>query len=466
MADPTYMSAAGADSGALEAGTRLLMLADRGRGILDQQRNVAAVLDAHHTTTAIELPRRSTKSYSVLAWAVGMCALRPTIQIAYTAATTGKAARDRFTKELADPLSIGQHSAGLRVRRAGGTERIVWRNGSLLQIVAPKESEFRSQDYDVVIVDEAMGRSGAESDELIAAILPTLDTSPLGMLVLAGTAGRQREGNPLWDALEAGRRGDGGILEYAVPAEPAVEDLRDWSIVAELLRRHHPGVGTLTTLDRLKRNYDLMDSQLFAAEYLGVWGRAGHGAGIIGATEWAALYLEGDLPIPPKRFALALQVSPNQSHAAIVAAWREDGEGRLLVLGHRDGVAWAPVVARDLARRYRLPVVMDPFGAASGDVYRRLGELRPAPRLEPQSTGEVASAHARLLDEIRAGRVRHWGQQALTDAALSVRKRTMGESWRFGRAGEDDDVTALQAGALALRFYDAMPSAVRERIVA
>ena len=97
-----------------------------------------------------------------------------------------------------------------------------------------------------------------------------------GMLILAGTAGKYRTGNLLWDALEIGRAGHGGILEYALPDDVDVSLFREWDTTVPLLEQAHPGIGTLTDLTRLRRNWEMMkastDPGHFAAEYGGVWG--------------------------------------------------------------------------------------------------------------------------------------------------------------------------------------------------
>lgn len=217
--------------------------------------------------------------------------------------------------------------------------------------------------FAVICIDEAGEAEPEESQEALAAVLPTLDTSPLGMLILARTAGKYRTGNLLWDALEIGRAGSGGILEFALPDDVDVSLFRDWVTTVPLLEQAHPGIGTLTDLTRLRRNWEMMkastDPSHFAAEYGGVWGNRSGGGGMFSADQLASLYLPVKaLPDPPKRFALA--VAATDSHAAIVAAWREEGEGRLLVLRHGEGRDWLPSAARDLARRHRVPVVIDP----------------------------------------------------------------------------------------------------------
>jgi hypothetical protein len=403
------------------------------------------------------MPRRSTKTTSIFAWITGMCLLHKGWQVAYTAATTGKSARDRFVKEILPEAERAQKDgAPIQIRKGAGQERIIFDNGSLLQVLAPLGNEFRGQAFDAVVVDEAGEADTLAGGELLAAILPTLATSKYGMLIVTGTAGEYRGGNLLWDSLEAGRAGKAAMVDYSYGDAVDTEQLGDWSYVAPLLEKYHPSVGTLTTLERLELSWSMMDPHMFAREYLGVWGDKGGVGGIFDRAQWDALYLPGELPTPPRRFALA--VAATEQSGSIVAAWREDGEARLLVLDGRPGRAWLPTAARDIARRYRIPVVVDPNVLSSSvmpDVVQRLEQLSPPPRVERQGYEDVAAAHERMVEEIRGARIRHYGQESLTSAFLSVRRVQMGGKWKFGRQSEEFDITAAQAAALALRYYDA-----------
>jgi hypothetical protein len=311
-----------------------------------------------------------------------------------------------------------------------------------------------------VVVDEAGEAGTAEGGELLAAILPTLITSKLGMLVVTGTAGDYREGNLLWDSLTAGREGDAALVDYSMGDAVNLEYLTDWDYVAELLKLYHPSVPDVISLESMKLSWRMMGAQLFAREYLGLWGDLGGAGGVFSADAWANLHIPGALPALPKRFALA--VSATEDAASIVAAWREDGEGRLLLLEHRKGRSWVPLIAREIARKYRVPIVVDPKASmVMADVKQRLEQIRPAPQIAEQAFEDVAAAHERIVDDVNECRVRHFGQDPLTDAFLKVTRKQMGNRWKYGRMSEDDDITPAQAATLALRYYDSMPRTAR-----
>jgi hypothetical protein len=277
------------------------------------------------------------------------------------------------------------------------------------------------------------------------------------MLILMGTAGEFRDGNLLWNALHDE---DAAVVDYSLGDAVELDRLTDWDYVAGVLTRHHPGVGTLTTLAKIKRNWSLLKPDVFAREYLGLWGTRGGSGGIFSDDEWADLFLPGDLPRLPRRFGLA--VNATESSASIVAAWREEGEGRLLLLEHRPGRSWVPAVARDISRKYRVPIVVDPHSSTiMADVKQRLEQLRPQPMTVAPTWEDVAAAHERMVEDVREGRVRHYGQNALTDGFLKVTRSNVGLRWKYGRMSEDDDITAAQAATLALRQFDSMPRAAR-----
>ena len=447
----------------IQRGSELFGYEARGRELKPQQIEVGDALDRLCAMTAITMSRRTAKTESVLLWLFAMMDQVEGLRIAFTMATTREAARAKF---MADIFPVMEDFAELRgdvhLLKGAGYERIEF-NRSVFQVVAPSDKSFRSKEFDIIVIDEAGEAPPAFKDDVLPAALPTLDTSTIGMVILMGTAGDYREGNLLWDAL---RDEDAAIVDHSGGDDIDVERLADWSYAAEMLQKHHVGVlSGLTTLERLKRNWSLLTPERFAREYLGVWGNAGGDGGIFTADAWAGLFLPGDLPTPPRRFALAVAASDEQ--ASIVAAWREDGEARVLLLDKRDGRTWLPGAARDLARKYRVPVVVDPRASqVMQDVKQRLEQLRPAPRIAEQTYEDVGAAHERMVDEVDKGTVRHFGQQAMTDAFLRVKRVQMGAKWKFGRIAEGDDITAAQAATLALRYFDAQPRAVRGTIEA
>lgn len=468
MATPAHISRTALDMDRFQVGVDALRIERNGQQLAPQQLELAGVLDAGERFNGVQMPRRSTKTTTLFAWILARCIADPEIRCAYTAATTGKAARDRFRMDLLPHFQrmASQLPVGSQVFTAAGMERIQFDNGSSLQILAPVGDDFRGTAFDVIVIDEGQDADVNTSDDLTAAILPTMDTKPDAQLIVAGTAGLQRNGNMLWHQLERGRAGDGGILEYSA-GDLTVDQYAEWEQVAPLLEKHHPGVGTLTRLDLLRPNFERMaDKSRFAGEYLGVWGNEGSSVGVFDPAAWEGCSVDSVLlPSPPERFALAFACSPNQGSAAIVAAWREDDTGHLLLIDHRPGTTWLSGRVAELSQRYKMPVAFDDFGVNLVEV-EKMKRKRPLPKLAPQNTKESSTAAAKLVEEVRDGSVRHYDQAPLTASILLARRRAIGaKAYAYGRGDIADDIAAAEAASIALRYYDTMPAKTSTRVL-
>lgn len=441
-------------------GAVALGLIGRNKELKPQQLLIADVCNAAHQTIGALIPRRSSKTTSLFALALGRCFEREGYLVGYTACTTGQKARDRFKKDIAPVLERifpDKDSRPFKIVYSGGLERIVFDNGSIFQVLPPIGEAFRSDSFDMVILDEAGEASPEMTDDLIQGIMPTFDTRPGAQLIVAGTAAKFRDGNLLWNTLVDGRHqlNDTAILEFAAPDSTTDEELDDWETVKKLVLAAHPGVGTLTTLEVVHARWMKLKRQQFAEEYLSIFGLAGATTGIVSMEGWNKGRNKGALPRPPARFSMAIAVHPDQISACIVAAWRVRGKPRILVLEHRRGnLDWLTKRARELASKYRTPIVHDTNGPVTVEA-EALGRMRPKPKLLGQSFPNVKTAAALIIKEIEAGRLEHYDQEPLNEAARLAKKRSVGPTaWALGRQRSEDDIITLEAAAMALRVYD------------
>lgn len=437
-----------------------------GKALTPQNLRLADALNAPNETTAILVPRRASKTTTVLALAMGRVQSRPGYLAAFTAMTTGLKARDRFERDVAAPLESqwpDRRNRPFRIVNAPGRERVEWQNGSMLAVLPPKGSAFRSDSWDLVIADEAGEASPEATVDVLAGAMSTMDTRPGAQFVAAGTAGVGRRGNMLWDLLELGRAGAAGygIVEYAAPPSTSLDDLDDWATVERLVLAAHPGIGTLTDLATIKRRWEAGRARpaVFAAEYLSIFGQVGSTA-FIDQTKWAAGADTGPVPAsPPALFTIAVQVHPDSTVASVVAAWRTPAGRACLLPLYAGPVSGLHDAVLGLHARHRPLVAYDSGSAATDSEAQRLARARPRPRLEPQRWADVSTAASLLVKEIEAGNVTHWGTPALTNAVKIATKRGTSESkrWAYGRPNPEDDITALEAASIALRAYDAAP---------
>ena len=435
-------------------------LVDRKKVIHPQQYLVADACNAPNQTVGVLLPRRSSKTTSLFALALGRCMERDDYLVAYTTCTTGQKARDRFKKDIIPIVNRvwpDEKTRPFTIYKGGGSERIVFDNGSIFQILPPIGENFRSDAFDLVILDEAGEASPAMTEDLIQTILPTFDTRPGAQLIVAGTAAKFREGNLLWDTLVDGRAGKKrtGIVEFSAPESTSDEDLKDWDIVRELVLGAHPGVGTLTTIDIIEDRHARMKPEAFAEEYLSIFGTAAATTGIVNLEQWEKHTISGPLPTPPAKFALVIAVHPMQTSACVVAVWREDGRAKLLELEHwQSRIDKLVPRAAELSRKYRQPITHDTNGPVTVAV-EALQRLKPALKFNPQSFPNIKTAAALLIKEIDNGNVDHFDQAKMTEAAKLTKKRGVGpSSWALGRSDEEHDIIDMEAAAMGLRVYD------------
>jgi len=412
------------------------------------------LLDAGHETTAISWPRRAGKTTAVWSWILGRCETVPDSQWIVTA-QTGVKARDRFmavarSLERFYPVENG----GPRIFRGAGHEAIEWSNGSRLTAVAPKPESFRG-DGACVYVDEPQEFTPAQSEDLRQGVMPLLDTLDGGQVILSGTPGKVRAGW-FWSALEAGRNGAPGygLSEHAAPEHADVEDEAVWIAT-------HPGIGTLTTLPKMRARRAGLSVPQWSMEYLGMW-PPDSGTSAIDQVAWRA----GATPVLPRpeRFGVAFDVAPDGSSAAVVGAWRDgDGVAHIGVLEHRQGTAWLPKSVHTLATKYRVPVRYDAIGANHGPA-AEISKLRGV-RLVASTAKDAQGAAQRLVSDLSEGRLRHFDQVSLNAAAEGAAWRQTEGGRYFARKASANDVCPLVAASLALWQFDSEPDRVPTRIV-
>lgn len=438
-----------------------------GHAVVPQQLQLVDVLAAGNPRNAVLLPRRSSKSTTLIAIGLGRAEAREDYRVGYLALTSGKAGRSRFLKDVAPALDrIGathgddKRNWPFKIVRSAGQERVefVASGGSVSWLSSI--DDLRGESFDLIILDEGQAAEVEKAREVIAAALPTLDTRPHAQIVVAGTATSWTIGNLLAEWLEHGRTGDWGILEHAADPDTPDDLLEAWETVAPLVLAAHPGVGTLTSLAAVKGNYEAMTRAQFAAEYLGLWGAVGAGRTAINPKAWLDAGVD-DSPAVPEHFTMACMPSFTGRSAAIVAAWRdEDGNAHGYVLDHRPGTTWVADSVATFARRHDLPIVFDKKSSDMRVEVEALQRMDPSPRLAPRDWQDVTAAAALLVKDINHGNAVHYRQPALEEAAkVAVRRSAGPTTWALGRPPEnkDADIAALEAWALALHYYDDNP---------
>lgn len=451
-----------------------------------QQLLVVDMLAAGRTIDGVLMPRRSTKTTTILAVVIGRCACRPRRNSAFTLATTGLKAREKFGHEVLDVIEAhypDPKTRPVKVVRQAGSESLRFPNRSVFAVHAPIGDNFRGSAYDEVLIDESGRAKPDMTADLLAAIPPTFDTTG-GQFIITGTADEIRDGNLLHEVVFTKRDALGaGVLRYSAPDSTSEAELADWEPSPEnpeanvrgLVERHHPGIGTLTTIDAVRQNFMLQPRQKFIFEYLGIFGDDQQTGALIPAAPWLATTVAGEMPPAPERFALAIAIHPDGLWSSVGVAWPhvlepadlvavaldnagEERETRTAIglLHHQQGTKgfWQKVLV--LARQHRVPVIYDSASQAAAIEIEQLNRATPRPSLTPAKTVDVRQGASKLLKLIEQGDLAHWPSEPLDRAAGLAVKRAIGTYGGFGigrpKDQPDADVTPLEACTLALQY--------------
>lgn len=485
MATPTYISAvpAGTDISVLKVGAEALQF-----DVNEQNEHLAGVLEARdeddlplYPIVVVLQPRRSAKTTGIWETLIGRCLERPGTVVLATA-QDGTRARDRLKDQMRRLRGHGFRDATAKPEEdegpvlgllywGNGDERIEFTNGSRIITAPPVASAIRGEASDVLFFDEAGELDLVKSADLLSGALPLLDTRPLGQAIIAGTPGKERSGL-FWDTLQEGRAGEDGtgILDYSIrddeqwyreddgtaPEAWGRKKLADGTVVVldeDVLRRVHPGIGTLTTIAKMRRWFAKMPLAQFEREYLCrfPFSSATHA---IDPELWREAGV--DAIERPDRIGIAFDVRRDGTSASVCYAWRlDDGTAVVEVADHRAGASWVPNVGHKCTKAHKGSAVgYDNIGAnlEPADVMSRMS---PKPRLAPLSMKETVAAQQRLAELVRDRRVLHFRQRDLDAAVENTGWRPAGGGQAFGsRDPMEAPINPLVGCALALWMFD------------
>ena len=461
-AKPTYLSKIprGTDISVADVGSALL-----GLGLHPQGVNVARVLEARdrhgihlYPEVGVLIPRRGQKTTSIWSVLLGRCSTIPGYKVV-TTAQDGTRAGEKIREVMEILAAGGFEENGLGdLLWSNGKERIKFANGSMLWVVAPKPGAFRSAAADCILFDEAGEVEVDKGEALMAGALPLMDTRPNPQVIVAGTPSRARAGL-LWTTLEDGRasKPGTGIVDYSIKDdEPSVliEDDGTITLNEKVLLRVHPGIGTLTTLAKMRTRFEKMQLPQFEMEYLCRF-PLDNSTRAIDGTKWAASVVD---PVErPDRVGIAFDCAIDSTSATIAYAWRdEDGNAYGEIVAHRPGTSWVAREAHKAGEKYRrTPIAYDDIGA-NRDPVTTLIRLKPTPKVDRLQMKDIMGAAQRLVSEVHEGRFRHFGQADLDEAVSNATWRDVLRSGRaFGSAvAHGPSINPLVALSLALWSYD------------
>lgn len=381
----------------------------------------------------VTLMRQQGKTTLVLATKVERCTLRSSSQrVAYTA-QTGSDARKKL---LDDEVPILQGSslwpAVRRVSRAQGSEGIVFRNGSRIDVLASTASAGHGKIIDLGLIDEAFDDTDDRREQ---AMLPAMITRREAQLYVVSTMGTDDSVylNRKIDAGRAaaleGRTSGIAYFEWSIPADEDIDDPRVWW-------RHMPALGTTITEAAVAHARTTMTEGEFRRAFGNQ--RTVTSERAIPAVAWAAAQT-GDAASGSRVYSA--EVSPDRDWAALAVA----GGGVVELGDYQPGVGWVVDRLASLAKRSRSKVAVDATGPAAA----LIPELRAAGvDVVEFGSADVTKACGSFYDALADGKVLVRRSPVLDAAAAAVAKKPVADAWRWGRRGTTD-VTPIMAVTLA-----------------
>jgi phage terminase large subunit-like protein len=356
---------------------------------------------------------------------------------------TGQAARSKFIDDFVPTVTGSIFGKRARIRRANGSEAILWNNGSIWSVLPTTDTAGHGAQFDLAVCDEAFA---LPDDRLEQALKPSMITRPEPQLIIVSTAG---DVNSHWfnakvddGRLQVERGVTEGIcyFEWSAPddADPASEET--WQACM-------PALGHTINPAAIRSDFESMRLVEFRRAYLNQ--RQNRNAvepwQVIAEDTWLAL------ADPRSRIAeepvLALDVTPDRSSAAICAAGRrKDKRMHVEVIEHRQGTGWVVDWFRERKGKYG-PIVVDPAGPAGP-----LVALLVDAGVEVRTITARWHAHAcgQFFDAASTDRLRHLDQTPMEVALAGASQRHYGELWFWSRKDLTTDMCPLVACTLAL----------------
>lgn len=344
------------------------------------------------------------------------------------------------------------------VRSTNGQESITLRNGGAVEIAARSKSSGRGFTVDVLVMDEAQEMS----DDDIEALIPTTSAAPLGnpQWIFAGTPPGPKASGEVFTRVRSESLGKKPRRqcwhEWSAPDGIDLDDRDAWRAV-------NPGLITgRLQMDVVEGERASFTDEGFGRERLGMW-QSSAGRSVIPSQSWA---LQAAESVAVERFALGLEVGPDQSWAAIaLAGQRADGDWHLELVEDQHtrgrGVSWlVPNVEHVIANNPQIrSVVVDVGGPIKPLLVERAGRWflagaggKPGVEVVPLKVADLGAGCSQVLSGVITGSLWHIDQPQLTAAALAAGKRALGDTgmWVWNRRSAESDITPIQAATYAL----------------
>ena len=336
-----------------------------------------------------------------------------------------------------------------KVSRTNGKEELLFNNGGRLKVVATTEGASRGFSADLIIVDEVRQH---RTTDAYAALVYTTQARPnpqVWAVSNAGDAGSivlNRMRDQALQLIATGQPGPIGWWEWSAEPGAALDDRDGWA-------QANPALGWLIDEDALAARVKSDPPDIVRTEMLCQWVDTLDSP--FPAGVWADAY-DPDVDLEVGRPTwLAIDVTPDRRDAALVAcqllADDETKIVKVLDTWHADQTINDLAIAGQVAKRAReleARVVAFDRWTAAGIAQRIAGQSVPVGDV---SGARFAQACDELLSAMVSKRLKHTGQENLTEQVSSAARKQSGDGgWRIVRRQSAGPVCAAVAMAMAV----------------
>lgn len=393
------------------------------------------------------VPRQSGKTVGTRIDMVTKALLYPNRRIFYTA-QTGKDAGERWNDLVAaienSPLKDRVHK-----RRAAGSQRLTFPNGSVIAPFAPTPKSLHGYTPHDVYLDEIFAFDQAQGEELIGAVKPAQVTLEDRQLLLLSTMGNAKSTfiNGWVDKGRAAVQDEGsetGYLEFSLPADLSAYDPDNWGF--------HPALGHRITKDDIAEASETVSRGEYERAYMNRMTLAEDT--FIPLETWDAL--AGDLePVPLNQTAIAFDVAHDGSRAAVVAAWHDSaGATCLKILAAGAGSDWLSGLYQDVIKPGKPRAFGADYVGETKYLVDSLLSANPSASLIKLKTADFTTACIGFKNLILEEKIKHDGSSVMRSALAAAAIRPLGEGWAFSRSRSPEPICELVAAAVAVRLLE------------
>lgn len=396
-------------------------------------------------TVAMSIPRQVGKTFDVGALVFADSIINPGTTTVWTAHRF-KVSRETFNelRMWAKSPLMAPHVDYEDITTGAGNEMIPFRNGSRIVFAARERGAIRGfTKVRRLILDEAQ----ILTEAAMADLAPTMNQAENPQIIMMGTPPKPGDPGEVFTALrKAALDGDSEGALYAefsaqsgAPVQP--NEAGFWEAMAEA----NPSFPSRTNRRAIKRLRKLLtNDDDYRREAQGIWDSDGR-VSLFEAGAWDDAR-KSERPDGLTVDALALAVSIDLGHSAIVAASDDDGDVWVKPLHHGPGTKGVVDRCVELQARFDVDVVVD--GRGPGAVL--IPHLEKAGvRLHIATTGDVLDAFANLETKVRDGQFFHVDSPELDAAAAGAVRRAVGDRSALGRKKSEADISPLEAASLA-----------------